>query len=325
MKAIRKVKKHRFLLIAGIAISTCALASTVLRRTAPSTPGFQATTHAPRLLSELLILSKSAQFDLDVARINLLCVGGLPGSGSGDLGDQIKTLDDWAQRIASETARHSYRYSQNPKEFNSSEGYFRMLMMSVVLAEDFHVQYDPTLQTNLLTVLAPDGFFASASSVFLPGLLGPERKGTCSSLPVLYVAIGRRLGYPLHLVTTKGHLFVRWDGKGERFNIETTSHGLNTFDDDYYRNWPFPITAEEEKAEGYLKNLDTSGELAVFLSIRGMCLRDNGRVSEAADAFAKAAELAPYCRSYRAMRDQLTREAQIQRGPVLTINKITSP
>jgi hypothetical protein len=45
-------------------------------------------------------------------------------------------------------------------------------------------------------------------------------------------------------------LFVRWDGQGERFNVEATSHGLNTFDDDYYRKWPFPITAEEELAEG---------------------------------------------------------------------------
>ena len=30
-------------------------------------------------------------------------------------------------------------------------------------------------------------------------------RGTCSSLPVLQVAVGRRLGYPLKLVTTKGH------------------------------------------------------------------------------------------------------------------------
>jgi hypothetical protein len=114
------------------------------------------------------------------------------------------------------------------------------------------------------------------------------------------------LGYPLYLVTTKSHLFVRWDGKGERFNVEATSHGLNTFDDDYYRKWPVPITAEEEAAEGYLKNLDSAGELAVFLSIRGMCLRENGRIKEATEAFSQAAHLAPNCRSFRVMREQLS-------------------
>jgi hypothetical protein len=79
-----------------------------------------------------------------------------------------------------------------------------MLMMSVVLAEDFHVQYDPVLQTNLAIASTEDRFFAFANPVFLTGLLGEERKGTCSSMPVLYVALGRRLGYPLYLVTTKG-------------------------------------------------------------------------------------------------------------------------
>jgi hypothetical protein len=61
-----------------------------------------------------------------------------------------------------------------------------------------------------------DGFFADPSKVFLHGLLGPERVGTCSSLPVLYVAVGRQLGYPLKLVTAKGHLFVRWEGAESR-------------------------------------------------------------------------------------------------------------
>ena len=125
--------------------------------------------------------------------------------------------------------------------------------------------------------------------------------GTCSSLPVLQVAVGRRLGYPLKLVTTKGHLFVRWEGAGERFNIEAAGQGVNRFTDDYYRHWPLEITAAEESAEGYLKSLAPPEELAVFLSIRGMCLREAGRMEEAASAFAAAARLAPGCRGYHVM------------------------
>jgi hypothetical protein len=51
--------------------------------------------------------------------------------------------------------------------------------------------------------------------LFLHGLT-QGRGGTCLSMPVAYVAVGRRLGYPLKLVTAKGHLFARWeslDGK----------------------------------------------------------------------------------------------------------------
>jgi hypothetical protein len=54
-------------------------------------------------------------------------------------------------------------------------------------------------------------------------------------MPVLYVAQARRLGYPVSLVTTKGHLFDRWEGRGERFNVECTGHGMNRYDDAHYR------------------------------------------------------------------------------------------
>jgi hypothetical protein len=125
--------------------------------------------------------------------------------------------------------------------------------------------------------------------------------GTCSSLPVLQVAVGRRLGYPLKLVTTKGHLFLRWEDPHERFNIEAAGQGVNRFMDDYYRHWPLEITPVEEAAEGYLKSLTPSEELAVFLSIRGMCLREAARLPEAAEAFAAATRLAPACRGYQVM------------------------
>ena len=53
--------------------------------------------------------------------------------------------------------------------------------------------------------------------------------------------------------------------------------------------------------EGYLRSLTAPEELAAFLSIRGMCLREQGRLPEAVESFAAAAKLAPGCRSYRAM------------------------
>jgi len=46
-------------------------------------------------------------------------------------------------------------------------------------------------------------------------------------------------------------------------------------------------------------------ELAVFLSIRGMCLREQGRLAEAADSFAAAVRLAPNCAGYRTMLARL--------------------
>ncbi len=255
----------------------------------------------PATLAQLLELSPTRLSEVSIARADLLCASGLGPTDEPDLKQCTTTLAAWASRVRSETERHRYRFEQNPSEFENSAGYFQTLMLTVVLAEDYGVRYDQRRMAGPASSRIDDGFFSDPRSVFLGGLLGPERIGTCSSMPVLYVAVGRQLGYPLKLATTKGHLFVRWEGAGERFNVEATSHGLTRLDDDYYRHWPFEVTPAEEAAEGYLRSLTPSEELAVFLSVRGMCLREAGRLQEAAQAFAAAARLAPGCQSYRKM------------------------
>ena len=84
---------------------------------------------------------------------------------------------------------------------------------------------------------AHDHFAADSRDLFLHGLLRPALnpqpstlnlpRGTCSSMPVLYIAIGRRLGYPLKIVTTKAHLFIRWESAAERFDLEGTGRGMS--------------------------------------------------------------------------------------------------
>ena len=233
--------------------------------------------------------------------MNLLCAEGLAGIDSLNVDGCLALLETMTAQVRGETERHFYRFRTGPEEFQNSEGFFRMVMMGVVLTEDFGVHYAPDKIGTAAEARMDDGFFADAKDVFLQGVTGPGRQGTCSSLPVLQVAVGRRLGYPLKLVTTKGHLFVRWEDNRERFNIETTGQGVNRFGDDYYRRWPLAVTGDEEKTEGYLRSLGPSEELAVFLSIRGMCLRQAGRLPEAAEAFAAATRLAPTCRGYRVL------------------------
>ncbi|HXT40832.1 MAG TPA: transglutaminase family protein [Candidatus Angelobacter sp.] len=213
--------------------------------------------------------------------MNLLCAQGLDRPEDSNLGGALAMLDQMAERVRAETDRHFHRFRQNPAEFDNSEGFFRMIMLAVVLAEDFEVHYAPNKIGSAAEARMGDGFYSDAKDVFLEGLLGAKREGTCSSLPVLQVAVGRRLGYPLKLVTTKGHLFVRWENSQERFNIEAAGRGVNRFADEYYRHWPLEVSAEEVVAEGYLKSLAPAEELAVFMSVRGMCLFEARRYAAA--------------------------------------------
>jgi tetratricopeptide (TPR) repeat protein len=257
-------------------------------------------------LPELLNLDAASLSRVPIAQLNLLCAQNLADSSTPAASTASETtIKEWAAKVRSETDRHFYRFQQDPAEYENSEAFFRMLMLTVVLAEDFQVHYNPARTAGPGSRPDNDGFFSDPGVVFISGLLGSRREGTCSSMPVVYAAVGRELGYPLKLVTTKGHLFLRWEAAGERINIEATSRGLNSFPDSYYRHWPFEVSPEEEAAEGYLKSLSPPEELAVFLSVRGMCLRELGRYSEAAEAFAAAHKFNPACRSYGLMRDHL--------------------
>ena len=269
----------------------------------------------PMTYSELLSVEPSRLGECDITLMNLLCAEGLPNSEGLDVQSSLALLDGWASRVRAETQRHYYRFQRNPGEFDHSEGYFQMLMMAVVLYEDCQVRYNPERIATPGQAALDDGFFADSRDVFLHGLLGPQRMGTCSSMPVLYVAVGRRLGYPVKLVTTKGHLFVRWESPVERFNVDATAKGMNRYEDDYYRKWPSPLTEAEINEHGYLKSLSAAEELAVFLTIRGQCLMEAGRHAEAINSFEHSVRLRPASRDQKQLLAQAQTKADGVLGP----------
>jgi hypothetical protein len=128
-----------------------------------------------------------------LAEVNLSLAADLPVADSLPVTKYLHTLDVWGERVRAETERHLYRFRKSPADYHHSEAYFRMLMMAVVLYEDFGVRYNPA---RVSRPGSPEdmSFFADSRDLFLHGLLGPRRTGTCSSMPVLYAAIGRRLG-----------------------------------------------------------------------------------------------------------------------------------
>jgi hypothetical protein len=79
----------------------------------------------------------------DIALLNLVAGQDLTGTAGVDAGRSQAELDAWAARAKTETERHLYRFRQNPAEYEHSEGYFRMLMLAVVVCEDFGVRYNP--------------------------------------------------------------------------------------------------------------------------------------------------------------------------------------
>ena len=227
-----------------------------------------------------------AETSEDIATVNLNTAVGLPEAERLGVPQYLERLQAWTQLVGMETERWLPVFHRSPGDFDDSLGKFRMLALVTVLQRDLGVRYDPACREGAYCAL-------DSRTLFIHGLLDGQG-GTCVTMPVLYIAVGRRLGYPLYLVQAREHLFVRWEEDGgERFNIEATSLGFVPRDDDYYRCWPKPICEAQIRQGYFLQNLSARGERAAFLRERGQCWLDHLRTEPALESFVKAAALNP--------------------------------
>jgi hypothetical protein len=223
----------------------------------------------------------------DPALVNTACAVGLPETDTIDFAACKEKLDEIARRTYSETQRLHYLFDRNPARFNHSLAYFRAGVMVTVLQRDFGLRY-----AKHLIAFEDSDYFRDPANIFIHGALLNGR-GTCSSLPVVYIAAGWRLGYPMTIATAYQHMYTRWDGGGDCFNIECTSNGFVSHPDDYYRNWPKSLTDEQVKNYEALVSLSPRQTMAHSMAHRGLCWRAHGCYREAVGAFAAACELAP--------------------------------
>lgn len=239
-------------------------------------------------LKDLRDPSEQVLASLDVAEADLVCALGLPGSERLD----IPACLAWIDRAAAWTKHHTqatlHLFTRNPELYNHSESLYRVLAIDSVLRRGLGVHFNKEVMADL------DRPTFDARDDFLHGIIA-GRGGTCASLPVLYVAVGRRLGYPLWLARTARHLFARWDdGRGDRFNIEVSNlGGVDTHPDDHYLDWPVPIRGTKWRKLFHFHSLSPREELAGCWTKRAFCLRANGAFRAAAKAFAIAWSLTP--------------------------------
>lgn len=271
----------------GVAIAVNSRQPPVTVQAARLTPTQVKPARHAASLDDLLKMTPEQLAEVDLAEMNLVCATGLPGAENLNIDQCLTRLDDWALRVRYWTDQSMWDFRQHPQNFRNSEAKFRVLLLISVLQQDFGVHYnDRGLDTC---------DFSNSKNAFLHGMIDDPNGGTCASMPVMCVAVGRRLAYPMKLILAKTHVFARWEDPvtGERFNIEGTNAQFADHPDSYYRNWPYPITDAELKQGWYLKPLTPPEELAIFLHNRAFCLMDSGRFDEAKVVLTHSCRLAP--------------------------------
>jgi hypothetical protein len=240
----------------------------------------------PSLVADELLAS------LDIAEVNLACAKGLPGAEDLDVGACLAKIDEWTEKVRATTSRNYDRFIREPRLFGRSLGKFYMTVLCATLQRECGVRYNPARAHD-------PGDARDSADRFIHGI-AHGAGGTCASLPVLYAAVGRRLGYPLKVVFGARHLFLRWDESEvesslarDRFNIEATASGFVSHPDRFYEHWPFPHPDPDIDPRYYLRSLTPREELASFLCIRSIVLMDNGKFVQAIAPAGWARQLAP--------------------------------
>jgi len=131
---------------------------------------------------------------------------------------------------------------------------------------------------------------ASDISYLLPNKVLESKKGHCTGLSVIYVAIAEKLQLPIFAKVVPWHIFVCYDDGQSKFNIETTAGGYSLPDSHYSRFLPYP---ERIVPSFYLRKLSKAELLGTFLSNLGTFLRQEDRYPEALNVYKKALFLAP--------------------------------
>ncbi|MBN1404079.1 MAG: hypothetical protein JW942_06400 [Opitutales bacterium] len=243
-------------------------------------------------LAYLANLSEAELAKYDIAYLNLVCAQGLNGSENLDIPACLRVLDEMAFFVRANTEANLQLFTRNPGEYDNSEGQFRALCMVTFAVKGYGIQYNPERIESPDNLSSDEVFFRDSRDVFLHGLLQRQpRMGTCSSLPVFWTALGRRLDYPLYMSNTLLHFFTRWEDTEGTFNFEGSQNGCAIYDDAHYRS--FPIKVDDVKIQYFalLQSFSRKRELMHFLITRGACLRANGRTEEATRAY----ELAVIC------------------------------
>jgi regulator of sirC expression with transglutaminase-like and TPR domain len=118
-----------------------------------------------------------------------------------------------------------------------------------------------------------------------------RRRGYCTGLAALYLAVAERLGMSVHAVPAPGHLFLRYDDGGTRINIETQEAGREISDASYRARYRIN---DEAVARGvYLASLTEDRFLSQVLNNLGAVRSATGDARGAQRLFQLGIDLDP--------------------------------
>lgn len=136
-----------------------------------------------------------------------------------------------------------------------------------------------------------DVYVTKRDNRYLNGILD-TKKGSCVTLPLLYLSVAQRLGYPVYAVSAPMHYFLRYaDPKFKEQNIEATSGGGYNPDEEYIAVLQISKTAL--KSGAYMRTMSHKEFLADLLAQNATYWARKGDIKRSVRYLEKCNKLKP--------------------------------
>jgi len=133
--------------------------------------------------------------------------------------------------------------------------------------------------------------FKSQNNIHFLNELLDKKCGNCVALASLYLAVAERLNLPFYGVFAPNHVFIRYEDKNAKINIDVASQG-QIFADSWIVK-KLNINPASVKKGVYLRNLNKKEFFAGLLNNRGVACKQNAKYDQAIASYTSAIEMFP--------------------------------
>ncbi len=172
-------------------------------------------TEAERELEKML---RGKDEDIDLALVNWLIAADIPQFSDLTREAYFTQLDAMIAQARQEMARMQEVAIGRGENLNAPKTRCAIFCNAII---KLRFAYTEEFRQENITPALMKALYTDAHNIFLAGLLR-TRRGSCVSMPLIYLVIGQRLGVPVHLVAIGKHYFIRWEEPGYHMNVETT-------------------------------------------------------------------------------------------------------
>ncbi len=177
---------------------------------------FPPRTNAGRDLEKML---RGKDEDIDLALANWLIAADIPQFRDMTREAYFAQLDAMTEHVRREMVRMQTNAKARGANLNDPDVRCGIFCNAIIR---LRFDYAAVFRQHDLTLQQDKALHGDANNTFLAGLVR-TRRGSCVSMPLIYLVIGQRVGVTVHLVALGKHYFIRWQEPGYRMNIETTA------------------------------------------------------------------------------------------------------